>query len=116
MIKLIETFKVEARALGADENSIEELIYWVEASLPKEAWIEPLKSDPSHDEAWIMKEHPELLQGRHPMYAYSDEEFKANGIILVGSVPITKNFIKNFKLNFADKYPEQEEKDEQGEE
>jgi hypothetical protein len=115
MIKLIESFKIEARALGVDENSIEEFTHWVESSMIKSAWIEPLKSDPSHDESWIMKEHPELMQGRHPLYAFSDDEFKANGIILVGSVPITKNFIKNFKLSFADKYEEQEEQEEQGE-
>lgn len=113
MLKLIEAFKREARALGADENSIEEFSYWVESSLNKQAWIEPLKSDQSSEESWIRKEHPELFDGKHPLYCFSDDEFKENGIILIGSTPITKNFIKNFKLNFNDQH--EEKQDEQGE-
>ena len=112
MHPLIDSFRKEAEALGVNPNSLEEFSYWIESSLNKIAWIEPLKSDPSHDESWIMKEHPELLDGRHPMYAFTDDEFKENGIVLVGSVPITKNFIKNFKLTFEDKYVKEEEQGE----
>jgi hypothetical protein len=104
MLNIIEVFKREAQALGVDDNSVKEFSYWIAANSHKHAWIEPLKSDQASDETWITKNHPELFDGKHPMYAYSDDEMKENGIIIIGSTPITKNFVKNFKLNFEDKY------------
>lgn len=119
---LVDSFRREAEALGVDPNSLEEFLYWLEPKASKHAWIEPLKSDQASDETWVMKEHPELLSGRHPLYAYSDDELKDHGIIIIGSTPVTKNWVKNFKLNFEDKYEdpleekdEQDERDEQGE-
>lgn len=111
MLHDIEIFKREAQALGVDPNSLEEFSYWIQAS-NKKAWIEPLKSSQASDETWVTKNHPELFDGKHPLYCYSDDEMKENGIIIIGSTPITHNFVKNFKMSFEDKYgPE----DEQGE-
>ncbi len=109
---MVDSFRKEAMALGVDPNSLEEFLYWLEPRTSRHAWIEPLKSDQASDETWVTKNHPELFDGKHPMYAYSDDEMKENGIIILGSTPITRNFVKNFKINFEDKYGPD---DEQGE-
>lgn len=100
--------KIEVEKSNLDKVSIHDLKLWIESSINKKAWIEPLKSSQNSDETWVTKNHPELFDGNHPLYVYSDDELKEHDLIIIGSTPISHNYVKNFKLTFDDKYPDYE--------
>lgn len=92
-------------------NSIDEFKLWLEAR-NRHAWIEPL-GDEDTLRTYLKENHPESLDGNHPVYLFVDESFEEHKLMLVGSTPITLNFLKNFKRLYNE--TEQEREDEAAE-